>query len=150
MPVRTDPECGRVMDPVLLGGKIKWVCYCGNSYPGSPEDTLLAQGDLRPSAQSYTTGTYLKAAPTDRVAPRVLRDCGRCGMDTMVAVRGNRMELIYLCSHCDAPGAAKAAAKPAKSSKDSKAAKKAAPSKKSASQSPKSSKSAKSKKASPK
>jgi len=112
MPIRTDDACGgRVMELVLTGGQVKWVCFCGNSYPGSPEDTLLAQGDLRPSAQSYTTATYARAAATDRVAARVKRDCDRCGLDTMVAIRGNRMELIYLCPFCDAPNAPPSAKK---------------------------------------
>lgn len=99
MPVRTDVECGRVMELTHVGGKLKWVCFCGNTYPGEPEDTLLAQGVSR--AKSYTTQTYVRAAPTDRVAPRVVRDCEKCGLDTMIAIRGNQMELIYLCPNCD-------------------------------------------------
>lgn len=103
MPIRTDDAgCGRVMERVLQGGQIKWACYCGNTYPGSPEDSLLAEGDQRGGGRAFTTDTYIRAAPTDRVARRVLRDCPRCHGDTMVAIRGDRMELIYLCPYCDA------------------------------------------------
>lgn len=73
-----------------------YVCICGNTYKGTSEDTLIAEGELKSDNTSEKFQDFIYNASLDEAGNKVSTKCMVCNLDFMTALFINN-ETYYTC-----------------------------------------------------
>lgn len=82
------------------GGRVSFVCPCGNRAEGNSSDRLIKVGGASAVTQTDKYSTLLSNASFSRTMLRVEKECPKCGLPYMALVRVGDEETIILTCKC--------------------------------------------------
>ncbi len=92
------PQCERVMRRDMKSSTIKFICACGMTVNGNPNDAYIAGAILKPDDNSTSYTSLINTAAFDPVNKKVKKDCAKCGLDFMTQIYiGASKTIVYIC-----------------------------------------------------
>ena len=88
-------SCKRLLTRKTDTGYVKLICECGNTYDGTPEDTLIMSSF---KDETFDFQNVIKFAPHDRVNKIVSEHCPNCTRVYMKRIQVN-INTFYVCDN---------------------------------------------------
>ena len=91
-------ECqALMMKTAQADGSISFMCDCGISMPGMPDDTLMHEKIIEHAVGGLKFVQFIENSPYDAARAIVMRKC-KCGLDHMTMIRiGDEQRTMYTC-----------------------------------------------------
>lgn len=91
-------NCGLIMRRDTALGRVVFMCECGETKEGTPQDARLFGGVFSESETAEMYQSVIDGAAFDRVNQIVSKDCPQCKRDYMCQIRVGSAEIvIYTC-----------------------------------------------------
>ena len=92
-------ECESMMTKnTSIGGNIVFQCRCQLIEDGTPEDTLMAEGNVGTEENNFKHEVFIENAPFDSAANIVNKECPKCNLNYMTMIRiGMNEDTVYSC-----------------------------------------------------
>jgi hypothetical protein len=96
------PDCDSRMVKTTSAAteSIVFYCRCSLKVDGTPDDTLMAEGNIGTSEDGdLKHKIFIEQSPYDLAAHHVLKDCPQCGLNFMTMISIGVKEItMYSCS----------------------------------------------------
>ena len=90
MSIKFDEKTGNILEPVIIGRKLKFVSITGETYEATDEDALIYQEDSTVASLSQYDNLF-KNALEDPTNPKKIKYCSKCNCRTAIQ-RGYRLD----------------------------------------------------------
>ncbi len=92
--------CGLITRRETETGKVVFICNCGETKEGTPEDARIMGGVFSEGETAEMYQTVIDGAANDRVNQMVRKDCPKCRRDYMCQIRVGSAEIVVYACKC--------------------------------------------------